>query len=300
MHVENRRLGVWLAVVCGLAVAPTAWAADPFPPEALPGVAIGGNLPAGYETSGIVWHSRVQKLFLVSDGGTVSSMSANGTGLTHWSVGGDLEGVTVANPQSDFVYLGVENPDSIREFNIATGQVTRTFTLTGWMTGPNNSGLEALTFVPDVSNPEGGLFYAGLQTDGRIFAFQLPILSSATSTTVTHVRTIPALNGVSDISDMNYQVSQGVLYAIYDSFNLLRAMDPDGTLIKEWNLPGSNQEGLTLEGKELYIGEDYGSGGNVIRYSEFVGVPEPATLGLLALGGLALIRRRRTCRCPKT
>jgi len=103
----------------------------------------------------------------------------------------------------------------------------------------------------------------------------------------------PALNGVSDISDMNYQASQGVLYAIYDSANLLRAMNPDGTLIKEWNLPGNDQEGLTLEGNELYIGEDYGNGGNVFRYSNFVGVPEPATVGLLALGGLMALRRRR-------
>ena len=259
----------WLLVLAAVGTSHrAAWAAEPFPPSALPGVSIGGNLPAGYETSGIVWHSRLQKLFLVSDGGTVSSMGADGTGVTNWSVGGDLEGITVARPQSNFVYLGIEHPDSIREFNlVASGQVTRTFDLTPWMTGPDNSGLEALTFVPDAGNPEGGLFYAGLQADGRIFVFQLPIVSSTTSTAVTHVRTIPALNGVSDISDMHYDAGQGELYAIYDTANLLRAMKPDGTLIKEWNLPGNDQEGLTLNGTDLYIGEDYGTGGNVIRYS---------------------------------
>jgi len=277
----------------------TGWAAEPFPPAALPGVSLGGNLPAGYETSGIVWHSRVQKLFLVSDGGTVSSMSANGTGVTNWSVGGDLEGITVARPQSDFVYLGIENPDSIREFNIATGQVTRTFNLTGWMTSSNdNSGLEALTFVPDPGNPEGGLFYAGLQATGQIFVFQLPIVSSTTSTAVTHIRTIPAINGMNNISDMHYEASQGVLYAIYDPAKLLLAMKPDGTLTKEWNLPGNDQEGLALKGTDLYIGEDYGNGGDVFRYSPFVGVPEPSPLVLLAAGLLGLIacawhRRRK-------
>jgi hypothetical protein len=249
--------------------------AEPFPPESLPGVAIGGNLPAGYETSGIVWHSRLQKFFLISDGGVVSSMNADGSGVTNWYPGGDLEGITIARPQSNFVYVGIEHPDSIREFNITTGLMTRTFTLTSWMTGADNSGLEALTFVPDANDPEGGLFYAGLQATGQIFVFRLPILSSTTSTTVTYIRTIPARNGVTDISDMHYEASQGVLYAIYDSANLLRAMEPDGTLIRELVLPGNDQEGITLKGIELYIGEDYGGGGNVFRYSPFKVFPQP-------------------------
>jgi hypothetical protein len=282
-----------LAVVFVLSIASAAQSADPFPPEALPGVSIGGGLPAGYETSGVAWHSRVGKLFSVGDGGAVASMNDDGSGVWSWSVGGDLEGLAVAFPTSDFLYLGVENPDSISEFNITTGQVTRTFDLTAWMTGPSNSGLEALAFVPDAGNPEGGLFYAGLQADGRIFKFELPIVSSTTSTTVTHVGTIPALGGVNDISDMYYNTSQGVLYAIYDSADLLRAMSPDGALLKEWSLPGTGQEGLTLEGSDLFIGEDYGTGGDVIRYSNFSGVPEPGTSCVLALGGLYLLRRRR-------
>lgn len=252
-----------------------AWSVEPFPPEALPGVSVGSHLPFGYETSGIAWHSRLQKFFLVSDGGIVSSMNADGTGVSLWSLGGDLEGICIARPQSNFVYLGIEHPDSIREFNIATGQVTRTFTLTSWMTGPDNSGLEALTFVPDAGDPEGGLFYAGLQADGRIFVFRLPIRSSATSTVVTHIRTIPAGNGISDISDMHYEAGQGVLYAIYDGANLLRAMTPDGTLMREWVLPGNDQEGVTLRGIELYVGEDYGSGGDVFRYRPFAEIPQP-------------------------
>ena len=268
-------LSITCVVLTFLIAVPAAESAETFPPEALPGISIGGYLPAGYETSGIVWHSRVQKFFLVSDGGTVSSMNADGTGVTNWSIGGDLEGITFAKPQSDFVYLGIEHPDSIREFNITTGLVTRTFNLTTWMTGPDNSGLEALTFVPDSNDSEGGLFYAGLQNDGQIFVFRLPILSSSTSTTVTYIKTIPAINGINDISDMHYEASQDIIYAIYDSANLLRAMEPNGTLFREWILPGNDQEGITFKGLELYIGEDYGSGGNVLRYSPFAQIPQP-------------------------
>ena len=249
-----------------LIVAPVVWAAEPFPPEAMPGVSVGGNLPSGYEPSGIVWHSRLQRLFLVSDSGVVSSMNVDGTGVSNWYPGGDIEGITIAQPQSNFIYLGIENPDSIREFNITTGLVTRTFTLTSWMTGASNSGLEALTFVPNSSDPEGGLFYAGLQATGQIFVFQLPILSSTTSTTVTHIQTIPARNGITDLSGMHYETSQDVLYAIYDGANLLRAMETDGTLIEEWNLPNINQEGITLKGIELYICQD---SGGVYRHAPF-------------------------------
>ena len=48
------------------------------------------------------------------------------------------------------------------------------------MTGPSNLGLEALTFVPDDSHQEGGVFYAGLQSTGEIFRFVLSIKSSST------------------------------------------------------------------------------------------------------------------------
>ena len=267
------RLILFFCFVCSfsLIAVHAAWSAEPFPSESLPGISVGdNNLPSGYEPSGIVWHSRVQKLFLVSDGGIVSSMNTDGTGVSNWYPGGDLEGIAIAQPQSSLIYLGIEHPDSISEFNITTGMVTRTFDLRSWMTGPDNSGLEALTFVPDANDAEGGLFYAGLQDTGQIFVFRLPILSSTTSTAVTYIRTIPALNNINDISGLHYEISQDVLYAIYDSANLLRAMEPNGTLIKEWNLPGVDQEGITLKGTELYIAHDTGG---VYMYSPFAVFP---------------------------
>lgn len=263
---------LYFACIFAIIVAEPAFSAESFPSDALPGVSVGGNLPSGYEPSGIVWHTRLKKLFVVGDDGDVSSMNADGTGVVSWFPGGDLEGITIASHQNNFVYLGIENPDSIREFNITTGQVTRTFNLTTWMTGDGNAGLEALTFVPDVCDPEGGLFYAGLQATGQIFVFRLPIRSSSTATTVTPIRTIPALNGVSDISGMHYEVSQQVLYAIYDSTDLLRAMDADGTLIREWNLPGINQEGVTLKGLDFYIAQD---SGGVLMFSPFAVFCQP-------------------------
>jgi hypothetical protein len=237
--------------------------AGPWPGQ-LPGIEIGDSLPAGYEPSGAVWHTRLDKLFTVWDNGMVTMMDFDGTNLTHWSVSGDLEGICVANTSSNFVYVGLEQPeDGIKEFNIVTGQVTRFFNLTPWMQSVNpNLGLEALTFVPDTSNPEGGLFYAGLQENGLIYIFELPIKSSATESTATFIDTI--YSGWPGISGLHYDAENDVLYVIWSSVQKIRAMSKDGTTIVEWDLPGDTQEGIAIwsgEGPgqgQIFIAEDTG------------------------------------------
>ena len=234
-----------------------AFSADPFPPGAT-GAEISSGLPSGYEPSGVVWHFDLEKLLVVSDEGIISSMNSDGSDVSNYFLSGspDLEGITVADPNSPFVYLGLENPDSIVELNINTGTVTRSFNLTPWMTGPSNQGLEALTFVPDPNDPEGGIFYAGLQDDGKIYSFRLPISSSSSSTSVTHLGTITPVAGRTDLSGLHYDSNNEVLYAIYDSSNLLRAMEADATFLAEWELAGNDQEGISFAGDTLFISED--------------------------------------------
>jgi hypothetical protein len=230
-----------------------------------------GALPALYETSGLAWHGRLGKLLAVSDGGTLSSMSIDGSEIVNWSVPGDLEGICVADPQSDFVYVGVEHPDSILEVDVRTGVVTRAFDLTKWLTSADNQGLEALAFVPTAGSPEGGVFYAGLQADGRIYAFALPIVSSATATSVSYQGTITLEAGLADIADLSYDRDSGVLLSVFDGPNRLKATTHTGQVLQEWDLPGTEQEGVTLVDGALYVGEDHGgaSTGRIIRYAPF-------------------------------
>ena len=89
-------------------------------------------------------------------------MNADGSDLVNWNVPGDLEALTVADHTSDLIYIGVENPDSILEFDVSTGQVTRTFDLTDWMTGADNRGLEALAFVPDSDTSRRWTVFCGV------------------------------------------------------------------------------------------------------------------------------------------
>lgn len=238
-------------------------------PGPLPGIEIGSGLPSGYEPSGAVWHTQLQKLFTVWDNGVISMMDYDGMNVVSWNVGDDLEGICISHPNSTFVYVGVERPlDGVKEFNYLTGQVTRFFDLTPWMQSMDpNLGLEALTFVPDTTSSEGGYFYAGLQETGTIYIFELPILSSSTDTTVTFIDSIQT--GLTLISGLDYNADCSLLYALWRFLPRLRVISLDGNILVEWNLPGTCQEGVALwDGltpgqAQIFIAED---NGGVWRY----------------------------------
>lgn len=265
----------------------------PFP-GSLPGTEIGtANLPPGFEPSGVLWHARLQRLFIVDDSGRLASMPSAGGPATITPVSGDLEAIAYANPDSDRIYLGREHPDAILEFSLTSNSVVRTFDLTPFMTGPDNLGLEALTFVPIPGHPEGGEFYAGLQDTGVIYRFRLPIVSSAVSTSVTFLGTFVDGPPLTDISGMDFDRATGTLYSIYDAANVVRATRAAGTIaVGSWVLPGNDQEGIALDACcRLYIAEDIGvelwyyNSFPVARPASWVnhGVGHPGTLGVPSL-----------------
>jgi len=230
-----------------------------------------GSLESGYEPSGIVYHSVLNKLVLVGDDGNVTTMDIDGDNVNIWTPGGDLEGVAIADSTTDYVYVGIENPDSIKEFNLNSGAYTigKQWDLTSWMASTNpNRGLEALTFVPNSAHPyedyanndSGGLFYAGLQEDGKIYVFHINL---AVGGAVTHVDTITVNASYTDISGLDYNSKTGLLYAIFDGLNILIEMNPsDKTVINTYTLPGNAQEGISVTSScpstsaNIYIAED--------------------------------------------
>ena len=262
--MSSKKRSCWAMAAVGAALAATAMAAvQPFPGD-LPGTQIGSGLPSAYEPSAGAWHPRLERVFLVHDGGTLTRMDRNGADMRHWSIGGDLEGVAIADPATDLVYVGIEHPDGIKEFDLASGTVKRTFNLTPWMVGADNSGLEALVFVPDPAHPEGGVFFAGHQGEGKIYVFRLPIRSSSTSTTVTLERTIGPFSGRGDLSGLDWDWQDKIVYAIWDGGNVLARLSPAGTLIDEFQLPGNDQEGIAVRPCEIFVMEDVGK--EVWRY----------------------------------
>ncbi len=227
----------------------------PFPGS--PGTDIGAALPAQFETSGLCWHEGKQCLFAVSDDGRVARVEADGSLPQTWSLGNiDLEDVTVADPQSDFIYLGIEQPDSIAEFRLSTGTITRTFSFGAWMSPLSSDGVEGITFVPDPTAPEGGEFWVAQQLDGRIFRFRLPIASSASSTTPTFLGSFVPVAGRADLSGLAFDPSTDSILAIWDSANVIARLARTGAVVTEWQLPGNDQEGVAVRGCELFVGYD--------------------------------------------
>jgi uncharacterized protein YjiK len=201
-------------------------------------------------------------------------MNRDGTELVHWNIGGDLEAITVADHTSNFVYIGVENPDSVYEFDVSSGEITRTFSLTNWMTGPSNLGLEALTFVPDDSHQEGGVFYAGLQSTGEVFRFGLSIKSSSTLSSVTFIDTLVIEGSHPDLADLSYDPSSDRILALYDSLDRIKVIEKDGELRTQWVAPGTEQEAILYVGGVLFIGEDFGGSerGTITQFSPFTSI----------------------------
>lgn len=237
-----------------------------------PGVNIGTNLGAAYEPSGIVWHNRLQSLFLVSDDGRVTQTDIDGN-IIHPSVqtgGLDLEDITVAHEQSNFVYLLQEFPQAIVEYDISSSTLSgRRWNLLG-MPGDAHDGAEALTY-----NKFTHEFYVGAQMNGQIYVYNVDL---NTPGDVNFSRSI-ATGINTDIAGLNYDDETHHVYALFDSSNILQEYDEHGvrvmhydennTPIPQYDVPGRDQEGLTLlpgcpgETAQIIIAEDTG---RVMKY----------------------------------
>jgi WD40 repeat protein len=195
-------------------------------------------------------------------------MGVDGAILDDWSPGGDLEGVTIADEITNYIYLGLEHPDAILKFVLSTGLLTgRSWHLTAWMIGADNLGLEALTFIPNGDHPSlesssGSLLYAGLQADGKIYIFDLNLSGS----NVSYVTTITPIPGQTDLSGLNYDSESQLIYAVYDSTDRFVKMTADGTIVQEYSLPGTAQEGVSISSDgSIFIADD--SAVEVRRYN---------------------------------
>lgn len=307
------------------------WSCAPGSPSPikLPSIAIGQNLPPagaqGYEASGVVWHPRLNRLFTVHDGnsslgGSVTVLDLDGSNVTNWVLGRDLEGVTVANPNTNFVYLAQEQPnDSVVEFNFVTGAVTKIWDLTNlanctagcetdgvpFPDPPGNSGIEAITFVPD-TGPSGGVFYLGLQSTGYVSKVRIDLSSSTGKYQyLGHAARLGPWNGPGGVGvqGLHYDRTNDVLWVLVGQERAL-ALRPNGAILGQWILPepSGTHEGISFANSscEFFVAWDDFEGGpaNRLRKYRFQGctqdcrereIPATRTSGVLSIGLLLLL-----------
>lgn len=277
------------AVLAGLWLTPARPAAGPFP-GTVPGTEIGSFLSANFEPSGGAWHPRLNQLFVCGDNSTIARLSPDGGSASNWNLAGNWEGIAIADPASDVVFLVDENTAHIREFDFVTGTAGRDFDLTAATPAPgipaltaadlaalvdngDNRGLEALTFVPATGDPEGGIFWAGSQENGSIYQFRLSLSTGNGVTYLGQFKNWPA--DQTDLAGLEYDWAYGMVLAVWDGPGVLRSLTPAGGIVHEWLLPaGSNdEEGLGYDGNTLFIAEDPAPASEVWRYDNFQADP---------------------------
>jgi uncharacterized protein YjiK len=251
-----------------------------------------GTQPA-FEPSGIVWDDFTGALWLVGDEGQIARMQDDGSAPSCWSLpsGVDLESVAVTG-NSLKLYVGVEYPPQILEYN-SSSTVAPSSTGHSWLlpfpTGTVNlsDGMEGMTWVPNgehpyVSSGSGGVFFASSQKNGTIYVFDVNLGSSG-STPVLRGSFTPD-STQTDISDLYYSPKTKLLYVLYDTANVLRAIDVSTTSFTTraiYSLPSTttDQEGVTVlptcpaSTTNIYLADDQGSTAhNVYSFTNF---PQP-------------------------
>ena len=235
-------------------ISPLALHAEDWPAD-LSGVDISSGvdrLYPAFESSGVAWHEGLQAVIMVGDQGQVCSLSLDGSDTSCVDLGTtyDLEGVSVISPDSTLVYLVNEgksitaNPNMILEFDADPDTMAltgKTWTLPSSFAATTDGrfNMEALAFVPNEFLPGsyspsdfGGLFYASIQESAAVFVFDLS--SSGSVSTIDSFT--PSSN--TDMSDLFFSSDTGLLYALYDSADLVLEINPaDESVENSYHLP---------------------------------------------------------------
>lgn len=191
------------------------------------------------EPSGIVHHPGRNALLVVSDSHPeVVELSFTGTFLSAVStVSADLEGVALSRT-ADSIYVVEERTRSVVTYS-ANGTKLSSFTA-DVSTLPNN-GLEGITVGAD-----GNLFVLNEKAPGMILEF------TRQGTEVRRMTLTYAL----DYSGLFYDGTADCLWVVSDESKKVMKLSMTGALIKEWLLPFTKGEGITIVRDTMYIVND--------------------------------------------
>lgn len=223
------------------------------------------------EPSGITYHPTRRSLFLADDSGSVHEVSLEGRLIQSKGLSErDIEGITV-DPSTGMLYAAVEDDEVILELEPESLAIQREFRIGRDFKGEQllrkgGMGIEAIAFVPDASHPEGGTFWVGNQS----FSLKAKDEPSVVCEVVVPLRSTTAkqadgaiiqaykMNFI-DISGLAYDAQGDCLVLISDTTNLLVELKREGTILRQYLLPGDEQEGIVLDGLGyMYVAQENG------------------------------------------
>ena len=241
-------------------------------PVALPYNWIGNiSQPQIAEPSGITYHPARRSLFLADDSGSVHEVSLEGKLIQSKGLNErDIEGITV-NPDTGLLYAAVEDDEVILELDPENLTIQREFRIGRSYKGElllrkGGMGIEAIAFVPDASHPEGGTFWVGNQSfslkakdePSVVCEVVVPLRSATAKQSDGAIIQAYKMNFI-DISGLAYDAQGDLLILISDTTNLLVELKREGTVLRQYLLPGDEQEGVVLDGLGyMYLAQENG------------------------------------------
>ena len=223
------------------------------------------------EPSGITYHPGRRSLFIADDSGSIHEVNLHGVSVQAKGLNElDIEGITM-DPGTGLLYAAIEDDETIIELEPERLTIQRQFRIVRDFKGElllkkGGMGIEAITFVPDASHPEGGTFWVGNQSfslkakdePSVVCEVVAPLRSETAAIADAAIINAYKMNFI-DISGLAYDPQDDVLVLISDTTNLLVEMSREGTILSRYLLPGDEQEGVTLDGLGyMYIAQESG------------------------------------------
>ncbi len=209
----------------------------------------------GFEPSGVT--KMGNDIYIVSDNGKIAIFKNNKVKYFKLKNKGDYEGIT---NDGKYLYIVSESRDSIKKFSkdlkfIKEYKIDRKFDGKKVLKKKGN-GLEAITFLYE--DEKGKHFIVANQSyknkgkDKSALLFILIFDNKALTYKYIPMKVV-------DISGLYYDEDKDELYVLSDiSDKVFVYKLKDMKLIKKFNVPGEEQEGIFKDTKYLYIADDKG------------------------------------------
>jgi uncharacterized protein YjiK len=191
------------------------------------------------EPSGVAYNSKNNSLMVVSDGNPyIYEIDFTGITLNTITVSGsDMEGITLSK-NCDTIYVVEEKKKLVTSFNL-NGNKLNSFSVN--VATSDNSALEGITI-----NATSNQLYIINEKDPRM------ILGYNNLTEFWRKSIDYAL----DISDIYYENSTNCFWLISDESQKIMKLSSTGDLLKEWEIPFTKGEGITIVGDKIYVVND--------------------------------------------